>query len=274
MSKLKYKLLASDFDNTLCRSDGTVSEYTLSKIAEFQARGGKFMICTGRMFASIRKEAKILGMCGDVISYNGGMIGDIDTGEIKYCSPIPRDIALEVVEFLEERGKIVHVYIDDTLYIKAKNFYTDYYCQCCKVEATAVGDLVKLIKEAKNTPIKILLLDSPEEIAKYSDILSKKGEGRYLVASSASNLLDIEAIDTSKGNAITEMCKYYGVDITECVCFGDSPNDISMLEVAGVGVAVANASEAVKKSADYVTSSCDDDGVAKVIDKILKGENL
>lgn len=268
---MKYKLVASDFDNTLIRSDGTVSDYTLGVINDFQMHGGKFMICTGRMFASIRKEAKALGFHGDVIAYNGGMIGDIDTGKIKYHSTMSTDIALEVVEYLESFGKIVHLYVDDVLYVKEQNPYTDYYCKCCKVKATAVGRLSEYIKKTSATPTKILLMDEPVEITKFSAILTKRGDGRYLVAASAPNLLDIEDVNTSKGNGILKMCEYYGVDISECVCFGDSPNDISMLKVAGVGVAVENATEDVKNICDYVTDSCDEDGVAKVIDKIIGG---
>lgn len=271
---MKYKLLASDFDNTLKKSDGTVSDYTLDVIKNFQMLGGKFMICTGRMFASIRKEAQALGFHGDVVAYNGGMVGDIDTGEIKYHSTMSTDIALEVVEYLESFHKIVHVYVDDVLYVKEQNPYTDYYCQCCKVKATAVGKLSDFIKTTSATPTKILLMDEPSEIKRFFEILAKKGEGRYLVAESAPNLLDIEDANTSKGNGILQACKYYGVDISECVCFGDSPNDITMLKVAGVGVAVENATEEVKKACDYVTDSCDCDGVAKVIDKIIRGDFL
>ena len=268
---MKYKLLASDFDNTLIRSDGTVSDYTLSTIAKYQSLGGKFIICTGRMFASIREEAKALGLHGDVIAYNGGMIGDIDTGKIMYHNTMDTSIALEIVEFLESYGKIIHLYVDDVLYVKEQNPYTDYYCKCCKVKATAVGKLSDFIRKDNVTPTKILLMDEPQEITRFYDLMSKKGEGRYLVAPSAPNLLDIEGIDTSKGNGILHTCKYYGVDISECVCFGDSPNDISMLKVAGVSVGVKNATDEVKAVVDYVTDSCDEDGVAKVIDKIIRG---
>lgn len=269
---MKYKLIASDFDNTLIRSDGTVSDYTLKVIERFQQLGGKFMICTGRMFASIRKEAQALGLHGDIVCYNGGVVGDIDTGEIKYHSRMSKDLALEVVEYLESFDKIIHVYVDDVLYVKEQNPYTDYYCKCCKVQATDVGKLSDFIKKTSAMPTKILLMDEPSEIKRFSEILSKKGEGRYLVASSAPNLLDIEDVNTSKGNGIIQACKYYGIDISECVCFGDSPNDITMLKVAGVGVAVDNATEEVKKVCDYHTDSCDLDGVAKMIDKIIKGD--
>ena len=268
---MKYKLLVSDFDNTLLSSDHTVSQYTLSKISEFTSLGGRFVICTGRMFASIRKEAKLLSLHGDVIAYNGGMMGDIDTGEIKYQSLIPLDISLEIVDYLESRGKIVHLYINDTLYINKANPYTDYYCKECKVQATPVGNLVGYLGAVKICPNKILLIDEPSEIDKYSDILVSKGEGRYLVAKSAPNLLDIEGYGTSKGVAIKHIASLYGIDTSECVCFGDSPNDISMLKVAGVGVAVDNATDEVKKVADYITDSCDNDGVKKVIDKIIRG---
>ena len=269
---MKYKLLASDFDNTLLRSDGTVSKETLDTIGRYQDLGGKFMLCTGRMFASIRREAQLLGLHGDAIAYNGGIVGDIDTGEIKYHSLIDCDLSIEIVKFLEDNGKIVHLYVDDTLYIKEKNFYTDYYCKCCKVEAHVIGALTEFLKKTRKCPTKILLMDEPDEVDSYLDKVLAKWQGKVLVAQSAPNLLDIEGSTTSKGNAILKMCEHYGVDISECVCFGDSPNDISMLKVAGVGVAVDNATKSVKEVADYITDSCDNDGVGRVIDKIIKGD--
>ena len=271
---MKYKLLVSDFDNTLLSSDHTVSQHTLSKISEFTSLGGRFVICTGRMFASIRKEAKLLGLHGDVIAYNGGIMGDIDTGEVKYCSNIEKGVALEIVEYLENNGKIVHLYLDDKLYVKEKNPHTDYYCTACRVEANYVGSLVKYLQQTQSLPMKILILDAPDEIDRLNEILQQRAGGRYWVAKSAPFLLDIEGANTSKGITLKYVLDHYGIDASECVCFGDSPNDLSMLKVAGVSVAVDNATDEVKKVVDYITDSCDSDGVGKVIDKIIRGDFL
>ena len=98
---MKYKLIASDFDDTFLSTTGTVSDFQLDAVKEFQRLGGKFMLCSGRMFDSIKKEAQRFDIHGDVICYNGAMIANLDTGEIKYHNPMSVESALDLIERLE-----------------------------------------------------------------------------------------------------------------------------------------------------------------------------
>lgn len=267
---MKYKLIASDFDDTFLSTKGNVSERQLQAVRDYQAKGGKFMLCSGRMFSSIREEAKRFDIHGDVICYNGAMIANLDSGEIKYHNPMSVESALDLIERLEAENRLLHVYIDDVLYIKEWTKYTDFYCESCKVGYTAVGKLSDFVKKTGKAVTQIIVIDAPENI---NDIHRRlETEKEYSATPSGANLLDIVSGTANKGNAVQAMCKLYGVNIDECVCFGDSPNDISMLEVAGLGVAVANARDIVKASADVITDSCDNDGVGKIIEKIIKGE--
>lgn len=267
---MKYKLIASDFDDTFLSTKGTVSDYQLNAVKEFQRLGGKFMLCSGRMFSSIREEAKRFDIHGDVICYNGAMIANLDTGEIKYHNPMSVESSIKIIKALEDENKIIQVYVDDNLYVKEKSKYTDFYCESCKVGYTEVGKLSDYIKLTGKPVTHIVVVDSPENVNELYE--RYKNQNEYAVTPSGANLIDIVTFSSSKGNAIRAMCEMYGISLSECVCCGDSPNDISMLKVAGLGVAVANARDIVKEVADVVTDSCDNDGVGKIIEKIIKGE--
>ncbi len=267
---MKYKLIASDFDDTFLSTKGTVSERQLQAVRDYQAKGGKFMLCSGRMFSSIREEAKRFDIHGDVICYNGAMIANLETGEIKYHNPISVESALKILEKLEEENRLIQIYIDDVLLVKEWTKYTDFYCESCKIGYKAVGKLSDYVRKTGKPVTHILVIDSAENVNELYERYSNQKE--YSVTPSGANLIDIVTFSSNKGNAIRAMCEMYGISLSECVCCGDSPNDISMLKVAGLGVAVANARDIVKEVADVVTDSCDNDGVGKIIEKIIKGE--
>lgn len=267
---MKYKLIASDFDDTFLSTKGTVSDYQLNAVKEFQRLGGKFLLCSGRMFSSIREEAKRFDIHGDVICYNGAMIANLDTGEIKYHNPISVESALRILEKLEEENRLIQIYIDDVLLVKEWTEYTDFYCESCKIGYKAVGKLSDYVRKTGKPVTHILVIDSAENVNELYERYSNQKE--YSVTPSGANLLDIVNYTANKGTAVKSICELYGVGIDECVCCGDSPNDISMLKVAGLGVAVNNARDIVKASADIVADSCDNDGVGKIIEKIIKGE--
>ncbi|MBQ2714183.1 MAG: HAD family phosphatase [Clostridia bacterium] len=272
---MKYKFIASDFDDTFISTTGKVGERTIKAVHDFQSLGGIFMLCSGRMFQSVRREAQEIGFHGDVVCYNGAMVGNIDTGEIKYHNTMSVEVALDILLNLEKENTLIHLYIDDEVYVKEKNEYSDLYKKSCKIEYNVVGyDLSKFLLE-KNRPVtKVLAFDTPDRINEMSEKYSaiSRVEKKYTVSPSAAYLLDFVNYGASKGEGVKAMCEKLNVSIAETVCFGDSPNDISMLKVAGLGVAVKNARDSVKEAADYVTDSCDDDGVGRAIEKIIKGE--
>ena len=272
---MKYKFIASDFDDTFISTKGVVGERTLKAVQDFQSLGGRFMLCSGRTFQSLRREAQEIGFHGDLVCYNGAMIANIDTGEIYYHNTMSVELALELLLEFEKENTLIHLYIDDQLYVKEKNEYSDLYKKSCKIDYVTVGyDLSKFLKEINRPVTKILLFDRPERIEELYQkyILLSERDKKFTLSPSAAYLLDFENYGVSKGNGILAMCEKFGVDRSETVCFGDSPNDITMLKVAGLGVAVSNAREVVKQAADYVCESCDDDGVGRTIEKIIKGE--
>ena len=114
----KYSIVASDFDDTLLRSDNTVSDFTRETIAAFVKRGGTFLISTGRMYQSALVQARDLGLKGLLISYQGAMVNDIESGKTLLHEPLSTEDALFNLSLLEPSGGQIHLYANDRLFVK------------------------------------------------------------------------------------------------------------------------------------------------------------
>lgn len=272
---MKYKLIVSDFDNTLANKNRCVSECTVQAIHEYEKAGGRFMLCTGRMFSSARSEALALGLKGDCIAYNGALVGNIETGEVRYSAMIKKDVALDIVRKFEKMDDVcIQVYYDDKIYVQMDNPYTRAYVNGCKnvsfdITGEALSDFIE--KQDKDV-IEVLVMAREERVIELYDEYRAKKSDDYTVISSEVNFLEFISPEANKGIAVQRLCEREGINPDEIVCVGDNYNDIFMIEYAGLGVAVANSVEELKRKADYITDSNDDDGVAKLIEKIIKGE--
>ena len=124
---MKYKLIVSDFDDTMVDDAQVVSEATIQAIRDYENRGGKFVFCTGRMISAILPHARKLGLKGEIIGYQGAVVADIESGKFLVEHAIPYEKAMKVAEYLENRGLYYHVYEDDTFVIKEENEFSQGY---------------------------------------------------------------------------------------------------------------------------------------------------
>lgn len=272
---MKYNLAATDFDDTLYHeATGGISPFTLATIERYKAAGGKFVIVTGRMFASIIQQADALGLKGLIISYQGALISDIETRRVIKSFPLSHDLAQEYIDFLKgfEPG-VIQLYADDTLYVEKMNRYAEDYARYCNITAHAVGDFTEFIAANPDKTFHKVYCAQPRiKTPKIMAAAKERFEGRLLINSSAPH--NVEAVDlaTSKGKALKYLCEDYGIPREEVIAFGDQLNDITLLEYAGFSVAVANANAELKGLADYVCESVSDDGVAKTLIKFCLQE--
>ncbi len=270
---MKYKVLALDFDGTLLRSDGTVSERSLKAIKKFKDAGGKAFLCTGRMYAAIRPEAEKAGLTGDIYCYQGAALYDVTSGQRKAHVPVPNKYLQELCTYLEEKGVYFQTYLDDVVFCEKFCEKGDHYFVNFGGGArfaTGVPLSAYFMKHPEARPTKVLAIAEPEEVNVMIEELSDKFDGMLRVMCSNSDFLEIVAWRAGKGNAILSYCKANGFEPSDVVAFGDSINDIPMIQTAGLGVAVANAREELREVADYITLSNDEDGVAEVIEKIIE----
>lgn len=266
---MKYLIVATDFDDTLLKSDLSISPYTKKTIEKYENAGGTFMVSTGRMYKSIYNSAMRIGLSkGLVISYQGALVNDMNDGSVLFHKTLNCDIAVKMTKELEKEDAILHIYYNDELLVKEITDYTKNYEKVCEIKAKVIGKtLSKYIKENNITPTKILAITKPENAKKlYSEYNSKYGsECDFCI--SKPYYFECVAKGISKGAAIDYICKQKGLTAKNVITFGDSNNDISMLEFADLSFAVENGSLEAKKAAKKICPSNDDDGVAKMIEK-------
>lgn len=271
----KYDLVSCDFDGTLLRSDGTVSERAKETVKRFVESGGIFVLNTGRVIDSAVKMVKELGLSGAVSACQGGIVLDVKSGEIIRAESIPVVTAVDVISYLEGEGLHVQGYpVTGGYVVREKNDTTRYYSSMCLIEPTEVGkSLAEYVEENQVRLLKILAICYSEP-SHHVRVLEKQFGDKLNVCVSTEDpwFLEVNDANTSKGNSHRALSERFGVPIERTVAFGDQSNDISMIEAAGTGVAVGNACRALKERADVVVESNDEDGVARFMEKYCFSE--
>lgn len=270
MRKIKYPLIVSDFDGTLVNHDGTISQKNKKAIAEYIAAGGKFAISTGRLPAGIINRAQELGLVGKVCCCQGAIVLDIQTKEVILEGRISLKSTLAACKKMEELGLHIHVYDLWDYYVNKNDEPLRLYEMLVKTKATLVLDkpLAQFIQEKGLRAYKLLAMVEPENNeALLQSLQAEKFEGCE-ITKSADFLVEVVNKNYSKGTAVEFLANYYGVPLDRVIAVGDQLNDISMIERAGLGIAVSNADEALKKKANYVCAYTNEEGaIAEIIEK-------
>ncbi len=268
-----YKLVVSDMDGSLLNSENKISPYSKSIIKQAIRQGIIFVLATGRIYGSARVYAKELGLNTPIMACNGGIIRNSMDGKILFDVPIEKDSCQKVFEFLKDTGTYFHFYGPDIFYTeKIENESFEY-----TVWNNSLPDEDKItIREVKNASevlrkenIYKILIHCRKDIKRdfYAHELNKISD--ITLTSSWFDNFEVCGKNVTKGNAVRRFAQEMNIPKDEIICIGDNINDISMIEYAGLGVAMENAEEPVKKAADFVTSSNDEDGVAKVLEKYV-----
>lgn len=264
---MKYDIFLSDFDGTLVRDDGTISERNIRAIEKYRAAGGIFAVCTGRMLASIRQRLQELGLEeGLVVAFQGAQIADIATGKLLRDEAFSDEEAREVVRFMQEEDMHTHIYAGQEMYADRRNGLLEAYEKICRVKAVVEKDLPRLIEREHLRVVKALAMCMPEEQERVREKFIRRFGDKYFVTFSSEWLVEIMPKTQTKGSAVRFLSDYYKVPAERMAAIGDQENDIPMLEAAGGKFAVANAVEGMKKLA-VVVPSCEEDGVAYAIER-------
>jgi Predicted hydrolases of the HAD superfamily len=219
------------------------------------------------MYASIKREAEKLGLSGDVICYQGALTKNTVTGEVSNYYDVSKELTVEYIRFMTEHGGVPQLYIDDVLYTEKKNRYTDEYSKFCSVPAYETGDIAKFMKGCDKPVYKVYCYVPERKCAALRALAAERFGDRLLINSSKPWNVEAVNIKTSKGVALSAYCERLGIGLNEVMSFGDNLNDIQLITAAGFGVAVGNAVSELKEVANYVAESCENDGVAKAIEK-------
>lgn len=269
------KLIALDLDGTTLNSSGLLTEKTRTAIEGAIAKGINVVIATGRVRNTIPEAiTKIKGL-NYAITSNGASVYELKNNKPKHTNFIPQKTLSQVLDVLREYDYIIEVFTQGRAYLENSVY------QEIENNGSAFGNAQYLLSTRE--PIEDLFelcqrnFDAIENI----NIYIQQGLGRERmreileeiegieVTSSYDYNLEICSSGANKAAGLNQLCKEFGVAPHEILACGDGDNDIKMLNFVGIPVAMGNANEAVKAAAQFIASSNDEDGVAKVIEKFI-----
>jgi len=263
-----YKLLALDLDDTLLEKYLTVPPTTAIKLRALQAKGIGITLATGRMFPSAQIYARELALTLPLVTYNGAIVraAAADTPLIAHL--LPTEKMRQVIKCCKEHHWYLQFYNDDQIIVEKISNETRLDPDMKNVSVTEVGNFLKA--ELKPSP-KMMTVQKPEDIASVKAILEEATGRSLYMTGSKSYLLEIMSPKVSKAVALAELATKLGIDRSEVIAVGDSSNDLEMVKWAGLGVAVANATDELKAAAGYITAAPRSQGIEELIDKLFPG---
>jgi len=265
---MPIRLLAIDLDDTLLTKDLTISDRTMSAIAKARAKGVLVTVATGRMPRSCQKYIEQLEINIPVISCNGAIIRESPGGEIIYRQVIDSKLAAEVIGKMQNEGMHCQIYIKDKIYTNKFNKWAGIWKRQT-VHESEEADLLEILSGESEGAEKLVSIDEEEIILLKYKTLGEQFEGRINAMVSKPNFLELCEASVSKGNALAFLAERHGIQKEEVMAIGDSLNDIDMIKYAGLGIAIGNARSEVKKEADYITGTNNEDGVALAIEEFI-----
>lgn len=263
---MTIKLVAVDMDDTLLDGTLQVSPRTCEAIRKAQEQGVIVTIATGRMFASALPYAVELNIQAPIITYNGGMVRYPGSKEMVFQQPIDSTVSARLVALFRERGWYLQSYINDELYVVERCVKAQLYENLAGITAIPVGDDFYTMK---HEPAKMLTIAEPHEIKAIEKIVNQEFAGDIFAATSKPNYLEMTHPKVNKGHALAILAEKLHISRAEVMAIGDSNNDYHMVEYAGFGVAMGNASDRLKGIAQAVTAHNNAHGVAEAIEKYV-----
>lgn len=276
MDKNKFKLIAVDFDGTLLRSDKTISALTRRVLVKAHKEGIIIVPCTGRILKAMPENIMSLGIVDYCITCNGANVIDIKEGKSIGNSFVPNDLTIKTMEYMKtlnsyydcyayEFGYVSKYYLENLETYVGNNAIQDLIMRTRE----SVDDLLEYVKDNKieTEKMQMFFKDETERIAAIEGLRSNFPD--LVVTSSLKNNIEINYKTATKGEGIKKLCAYLDIGLDEVITFGDSYNDESMLDIGCFGVVMGNGDYELKKKADYIADTNDNDGVAKAINELI-----
>ena len=286
------QLIASDMDGTLLNEKMEISKENIAAIKKAQAAGIKFMVATGRSIEEAMPILNAAEITCQFITSNGAQIFDEDGQNISTVG-IERDGLRQVVAILRRHQLYFELFTDQGGFTENSEARLTTVAQWLKStsptlsEAQAldiakahmttlpIHDVANFDEVLANTSLMILKvfvmanIDTPSLLSAKAELLKISG---LSITSSGANNIEVNHCDAQKGQALTKVADKLGIPLTAVAALGDNFNDVSMINAAGVGIAMGNAETDVKAIASYTTLSNIENGVALAVEKLVTGE--
>ena len=267
------KLIAIDLDGTLLQKNLEISPENLQSIKDAVQKGIHVVIATGRPLLFTKPYMKTLNLTTPYIMYNGGQILLHDQNTLE-SSMLTKKQVLDTVSLLEEHNTAYMLYTDDTVYYKPCKRIEFLKEMSYKVEENLrakfvlVEDYKSIIKD--NDFNKVLVVEENKEL--YPIVYKRLQEitDQFDILMSSSFYIEVIPKGISKGSALKKVAELLNVKQGEIMAIGDQENDVSMIEYAGLGVAMGNANETLKSIADYISLTNSENGVSHAIKRFTE----
>lgn len=268
---MKYRLLVLDVDGTLLNSEHQISKRTVMTLRKVQQMGVQVVLSSGRPTYGILPLAKILDLAsygGYIIPYNGSQIIDMRDGRVLFEKRITPDMVPYVERKADQYGFDLMTYAEDV--VVTNNGQNDHVINEAAINGMKLSAVEDLSISIDFNPSKLVLVsDDPGSIDELEQRWEKRLSGTLDVMRSEDFYLEVVPSGVSKANTLGVLLDMLGVKTEEVVAMGDGVSDVGMIQQAALGIAMGNARDSVKRCADRVTLSNDEDGVAVALEKIF-----
>lgn len=262
---MSVQAIAFDLDDTLLRDDRSISPYTISVLRRAAERGILIVPASGRTSSSMRHLVDALGCASCYVCCNGAEVRT-PGHTIAMQELLPTALAREIAAWAGRHDVYAQTYDETRFYFNKHGKYAEDYKVASTLEGVYVGDLEAFITQPTT---KMLLMDDPLRIAE----LLREAQGIWADVTSLTcskpYFLEVNPQRATKGNALKWIAHQHGLSMADFIAFGDSLNDLSMLEAAGTGIAMANARDDVKARVTTICRSNQEDGVARYIEEYV-----
>lgn len=274
---MNYKLVCIDMDGTLLNSKHKISEFTKEALKKAHDIGVHIVISTGRVYINAESYSNLIGVKSPVIASNGAIIKEKDRDDVIYKSVLGEELSLKLLNIFLKYNAAPSFSTSERIY--SSNILMRFYMLFIRLRGVMKIDFdFNFIKSRKQWSD--ILSKEKDNIIKCEVVSNSKNKLKKIrlelekikeieIVSSAKHNIEITCKGVSKGSAVERLSEFYNIRKEEIIAIGDSENDLSMIEYAGLGIAMGNSIDKVKEKADFITDSNDNDGVAKAINKFI-----
>ena len=263
------ELIVGDLDDTLLNAAGEFTPRTLAALHAAIEAGARVTFATGRMVEAASFFAGELGINAPLIAYNGALVYDLFNEHTVSRLAIPAQTARDICRLAEELGVYMQAYPGERYFCARRTEYTAQYAQSIHVKAFETPGNQPLSEWISGGQMKLLGIGEREDIPALLEKFRAAFPDGVDFYMSKPIYIEIVSREANKANALKALAEAMRIPRENILAFGDGQNDIAMLEYAGTGCAVANASEEVRRRADRVVPANTEDGVAQEIELLL-----
>ncbi|MBR0283976.1 MAG: HAD family phosphatase [Selenomonadaceae bacterium] len=267
-----YRLIACDLDETLLNSERKVSAGDVEAIRKFGELGGKFVLATGRGYASVAGTLEEIGLLGKekeyVISFNGGAITENKGNRLIHFDGISFALAQQLFARGLQYDVCIHVYTKEVVHVyRLFDGERDYISGRMEIEEFFEDNLDFLKGQ---DIVKVLYVNTDPDYLRRIEEDLRDITGDVDVSYSSNRYIEFNHKGVTKGAGLLRLAELLGIPREETIAVGDNFNDLSMIRDAGLGVGVQNAVEGIRGDCDYITEAThDENAIAEVIEKFV-----